>query len=262
MSYDRQTSTKAAIEHAVRKMNPELRQQYDQARRLLATTTASDARSRYKVGTIVLEIKRSEDRYGTRAVATLAAALGRNETTLYRYSAVAEAWSEMELEEILLKRMPGGEPLSWCHLQELASVGALDKRARLMNEALVKGLSHRELCALAHGTSATTLPVRPLGAPLTRLKRLAVACDRFERLAVDDATIERALAATPERAGEIVGRALEAQTRALEVLERNITALKKAAAALPTPSERAPDAGPAPAARPFYPRLLAGGMPS
>jgi hypothetical protein len=259
MSRDRQTSSKAAVEQAVRKMNPELRQLYDDARRLLATTTAADARARYKVGAIVVEIKRSEELYGSRAVATLAAALGRNETTLYRYSAVAEAWTEKEFEDLLLKRMPGGEPLSWCHLHELASVEQLDKRARLLSEALVKGLSHRDLCTLAHGDSATTLPVRTLGAPLAHLKRLATACDRFERLAVDDAMVERVLAATPEQAGDIVGRALAAQAKTIRLLEQNIAKLTKAAATLRTASARPDPKATLSGNRPFYPRLLAGG---
>jgi hypothetical protein len=239
-------------------MNPELRGQYHAVRKILSTTTASDLRARYRVGVVVLEVKRSEDRYGTRAVALLGAALSRSETTLYRYSAVAEAWTETEVEEILLKKLPGGEPVSWCHLQEIAAAPQ-ERREALLKDAFAKGLSLRELTALARGERPETSPPAEPGAvrPLMRLKQLATACESIERFAIDEALLEGILSANPDQAGEIVGRALAAQSKAMRLLERNMIQLRKAAAMLPhAPVPKGPSAS---ADRAFFPRLLSGG---
>jgi hypothetical protein len=259
MSVDRQTSSAAAIEGAVRRMSPELRDQYQTVRRLLSTTTAADARARYKVGVVVLAIKRSVDRYGTRAVALLGTALARNETTLYRYAAVAEAWDETAFEEIQLLKLPGGEPISWCHLQEIAAAPR-EQRERLLRHVFAKGLSLRELSALARGESPPAPTPRPLGRPLARLKQLATTCEAMDRLIVDEAALLRLLAADPEGAGHMVARAIAAQTKAVGLLERNLATLRKAASGLPVAPASSPEGPKASTpARGFYPRFLAGG---
>jgi hypothetical protein len=262
MSVDRQTTSPAVIENAVRRMTPELREQYQAVRRLLSKVTAADARARYEVGVVVLEIKRSEDRYGTRAVHLLSLALGRNEVTLYRYSAVAEAWTASELEELLLRKLPGGEPISWCHLQEIAAAPR-EQREKLLKQVFVKGLSLRELTAVARGSSPTAVPAeRPLGRPFARLKQLETTCGAIERFVLDDTLLKRLLAGKPEVVGQTVGRLLAAQAKAVQQLERNMATLRKAAASLPSPSEPATKEArtSASAARAsFFPRLLAGG---
>jgi hypothetical protein len=261
MSVDRQTAGSAeVVARAVRRMTPELREQYQVVRKLLSTTTAADARTRYRVGVVVLEIKQSEDRYGTRAVALLASALCRNEATLYRYSAVAEAWTATEVEEILLQRMPGGEPISWCHLQEIA-ISPREKRESLLRKTIAKGLSLRELTELARG-ERVKLPHVAGGSgersrrPLAQLEQLATACEAIEQLAIDDSMLERVLSSNSERAGEIVERTLAAQSKALHQLEQNIAQLRKAAAALPAATKTA---ALRPQERKFFPRLLCGG---
>jgi hypothetical protein len=241
-------------------MTPELREQYNVVRKLLSTTTAADARTRYRVGVVVLEIKRSEDRYGTRAVALLAAALCRNEATMYRYGAVAEAWTATEVEEILLQRMPGGEPISWCHLQEIA-ISPREKRESLLRKTVAKGLSLRELTELARGERGKVTPTerssdgKP-GRPLAHLEQLATACEAIEQLAIDDSLLERVRASNPERAGEMVARTLAAQSKAMLLLEQNMAQLQKIAASLPTATKATT---PKPAERNFFPRLLCGG---
>ena len=260
MSVDRQASSSAeVIARAVRRMTPELREQYNVVRKLLSTTTAADARARYRVGSVVLEIKQSEDRYGTRAVALLGAALCRSEATLYRYSAVAEAWTSNEVEEILLQRMPGGEPISWCHLQEIA-IAPREKRESLLRKTLAKGLSHREITELARG-ERVKLPQNQRGSdgkparPLAHLEQIATACEAIEHLAIDDGLLERVLASNPDRAGEMVARTLAAQSKALHLLEQNIVQLQKAAASLPAaPKAKTPSAP----TRSAFPRLLCG----
>jgi hypothetical protein len=260
MSVDRQTSAKVIVERAVRRMNPDLRRQYDAIRRLLANVTAADARGRHRVGQIVVEIRRSNERYGARAVPLLAEALARDESTLYRYASVAEAWDEAALESVLDRRMPGREPLSWSHLLELAAIPSPERRERLLNEVLQRGLSVRALADLARGKEAEPAQSFPL--PFARLRRLVAACASLDRFAIDDAFLERVIATAPAEAAAIVASARTAQVQTMRHLEENLAKLSKVEAELrQRPRGAAPRAVQTKATQVngrIFPRLLVG----
>ena len=272
MSVDRQTSAKAIVERAVNRMNPDLRCQYNAIRKLLANVTASDVRARHRVGQIVVEIRQSDERYGARAVPLLAEALARDESTLYRYASVAEAWSEAALESLLDRRMPGGEPLSWSHLLELAAIPSAEHRERVLNDVLVRGLSVRALSELARGKHVER--AQPAPVPIARLRRLVAACESLEQFVVNDAFMERVVTAAPAEAAESVTNALVAQMRVIRHLEKNVARLKKAETDLRRRSQDAKAGASAPneargASRPnevrldggrVFPRLLVGAI--
>jgi CheY-like chemotaxis protein len=116
----------------------------------------ADARSRYRMGAIVLEVKRRPDLYGTRGVSALAAGIGEAEQNLYRYATVAERWSVAEFEALVSRRGSDGRPLSWSHLVLIASVDPETTRARLLQRALDESLSVRALAVmLSHGGSGS-----------------------------------------------------------------------------------------------------------
>lgn len=248
---------KVLIARAIRQMCPALREQYDSLRRLLATATAADVKARYRVAQLVAEIKTREDRYGARAVPLLAAALRRDESTLYRYATVAETWDETALADVMLMRLPNREPLSWSHLLELAAVTSPETRERLLQETLAAGLSVRALAALSRGE-----PVRGASAPeLHRLERMAGVEELVtRRFVLDDALVEGLNAFDGAEAAALVSRAMAAQEAALHILEANLAKLRQIESRMhsrSTPRLRAA----APIAKSSsFPRLLAGGV--
>src|SRR4051812_16978551 len=82
-------------------MSPGLRARCELLRTLFAEATTSDVRARHRIGVVIADLKSAEHRYGASAVTKVAAELGRNEATLYRYAQVAEAWDEEALHRLM-----------------------------------------------------------------------------------------------------------------------------------------------------------------
>ncbi|HEY8040896.1 MAG TPA: DUF1016 N-terminal domain-containing protein [Polyangiaceae bacterium] len=108
---------------------------------------SGDIRSRFALGEAIAEIKRAPSTYGERAVARLAAELGEDLPSLYRYATVAERWSAAQLEELLGRTGADGRTLSWSHLVLLAGVESPCERDRYADRALAESLSVRELAS-------------------------------------------------------------------------------------------------------------------
>ncbi len=141
---------------AMTTMNSRLRRHFRAIQRLLVTAAVDEIRTRYKIGGIVRSIQNEEAIYGARAVERLAIALGRDQATLYRYAAVAKMWPEQEMLALCRRRNCYGEPLSWSHWLELAS---LEDWRPWLERALAEGWSVRrlkeELEAETSGAQAT-----------------------------------------------------------------------------------------------------------
>jgi hypothetical protein len=129
-------------------LRPGLRPVYESIRRLLAGATRDEARSRHQVGLLIAAVKNTNDKYGARAVEQLAGALGSNVHTLYRCAAVSECWTAAELEVLLRRTTPRGQPLSWSHLVLVAGVTSARRRNELLDKALEDALTLRELLVL------------------------------------------------------------------------------------------------------------------
>jgi hypothetical protein len=103
-------------------MNASLRRQCDAIQKLLAEAAADEIDTRYRVGVIIRSVIDAEGTYGTRAVERVAAVLGRDAGSLYRYASVARTWPESEMRTLSRRPNCFGEPLSWSHWVELSRV--------------------------------------------------------------------------------------------------------------------------------------------
>ncbi|WP_394832168.1 hypothetical protein LVJ94_37195 [Pendulispora rubella] len=220
-------------------MNIALRERYEELQTLLAEATGKDVRARYRIGRLIADVKGSEQRYGARAVKNLAAALGRDEATLYRFALVAEAWTASELETLLARKTPHGEPLSFSHLVELAQMSNKSERTEMLEYALAYGVSVRELIdAIAdtgegRGDSATDVP--PSIDSL--LRRVASTCNAVQRkIEISERLLSQldsgATGRTEAKSGlaldELLARAVLSQRAILEASARSIEKLERA----------------------------------
>ncbi|HEX8795510.1 MAG TPA: response regulator [Polyangiaceae bacterium] len=104
-----------------------------------------DNLGRYRVGTIIAELKAQPEVYGNGAVQLVATALGQDEASLYRHARVAERWSPAEFEALMERRMRDGSAATWSHLVVLATVESKARRQQLLERLLGENLSVRRL---------------------------------------------------------------------------------------------------------------------
>ncbi len=104
-----------------------------------------DSAGRYRIGSVVAELKAEPMRYGHGAVQLAAAALAQDEASLYRHARVAERWSLEEFDALLALRMRDGSQPTWSHLVVLASIEPNARRQRLIERMLEENLSVRRL---------------------------------------------------------------------------------------------------------------------
>jgi DNA-binding NarL/FixJ family response regulator len=96
---------------------------------------------RWEIGRIIAEVKADHASYGSSGVATLAAAVGEDAPSLYRYATMAETWSEGEVQELCT----GKPALTWSHLVALGNIEDAATRQRWIARARAERLSVREL---------------------------------------------------------------------------------------------------------------------
>jgi hypothetical protein len=206
-------------------MNHALRDKLALLRTLFATAAADNIKARYKIGVIIAEVRAAEDRYGSRAVATLAVALGRDEATLYRYGTVAATWSEAQVERLLDRSGVDGQPLSWSHLIYVATAPS-SRREELVNQVLSEGLSVRALKGrvCADGVHAPVRGALPEAHSLVGLKRLVHAIESLTKR-VEAHRIGEAWPSDPELES-LLERAVLAQDRLYRISVHNLERLR------------------------------------
>jgi hypothetical protein len=165
--------------HLVEDLSPGLLPVYESIRELLAGAARDEARSRHRVGVHIVEVKRAADKYGTRAVERLARALGTNVHTLYRCASVAECWSAEQLDDMLRRTTTKGQPLSWSHFVVVAGVTPARQRGELIDLALRKRLTVRELVAHVEARGRSNEDDRAL----VVVQRLVKETERWSRAA-------------------------------------------------------------------------------
>jgi hypothetical protein len=207
-------------------LHPGLRRVYESIRRLMAAATRNEARSRYQIGELVAEVKRAQSKYGAHAVEQLAGALRTNVHTLYRSASVAECWAQPELEAVLRRTTPRGQPLTWSHLVLLSGVPSSRRRGELLDQVLREALSVRELAALVH---ARRDPCRSSAGALVLLHRLERSTERWSEAAgrLSDEILTRLDGA---RSGDddpvgLIERAIALHERLQGVVERRLAKL-------------------------------------
>jgi hypothetical protein len=210
-------SAEGSIEQAGDDMNVALQDKITVVQRLLAEADATEARTRHKVGEVVLDIRNSESTYGLRAVERMARALGRDKATLYHYAEVAAAWSAGDLEALLRRHNPHGQPLSWSHLVELAGV-APDRRGDLVEQVLREGLSVRALAAIVREPS---LEAETACGGEAAIARFIAVVERAAACASFDTSI-----LTTQVSPGLLERAIAAQEDLQTICSRNLEQLK------------------------------------
>ncbi len=138
----------------------------------------ADERTRYEIGAIVAEIKSDPAVYGSGAVSVVAAAVGEDVASLYRYATVAECWSAEQFEGLLLRGRERGTRLSWSHLVLIASLPSPAGRARWTERTLAERLSVRQLALLLADEAPESGPGL-LRDSMAQLARLARASERW-----------------------------------------------------------------------------------
>jgi hypothetical protein len=229
---DTKGTRERAVQDAIEAMPAPLREQYERARALLDDATAATVRTRREVGAIVAQIKRDEQRYGQQAVAKLAAALGRDETSLYRYAGVAECWDATLFATLSDRRDARGRPLSWSHWVELSAVTDVRARSALLEQALREALNVRAIRALADRAAV------PRAAATDALLR--VHTRRAQRSVAQWATLDQAL---NERRPAIPRAVLESAIEAQSCLVASATRLLERLKAARESRRAAPDLG-------------------
>lgn len=139
-----ETTSMTRAERAL-KMTDELHRRCEEIRKRLADVGRKDMQARHQLGVLVNEIQNDPDKYGRRGVKQLAAAIGYDEKTLYKYGQVASCWSAEQIEELSQQKGTTGLPISFSHLLLIATVEKKRRRDALVQAVLNKGLSVRDL---------------------------------------------------------------------------------------------------------------------
>ncbi|OJH38266.1 DUF1016 N-terminal domain-containing protein [Cystobacter ferrugineus] len=155
-------------------MSPELREVYEQLRKLEARAKAHDVLMKYRVGELVREVQGDEGKYGGHAVEMLSAKLGSGfkKDALYGAASVARTWGKSEFSELVRRGDAERPRLSFSHFVELARVKLPEKREQMFKRALKDGLSVRRLSALIDEGAGTTSEAGQSGAGCTRSSAL------------------------------------------------------------------------------------------
>jgi hypothetical protein len=207
-------------------LSPALRSACESVRALLAGGARDDARARYRVGVIVSAVMNAPGKYGSRAVDEIARAVGTNVHTLYRAAAVAECWSEPQMDALLQRTNGFEQPLSWSHLVLLAGVISTKRRAELVDKALRDDLTVRQLAVLVDdgGQDPST------DEAFAVLHRVVRAAEQWSQKA--EAMHEELLAelgGADSGAGEpalLIERAIAAEERLKELVDRQLEWLR------------------------------------
>jgi hypothetical protein len=201
-------------------------------RALWSRATRDDVATRYQLGLRLLLLERNPKMYGDNAMARLAEDLGVQQKALSRYVAVAETWPGREVQALLARTTPHGEPLSWPQLVALASIDSAPVREQLTAECLAHSWSVGQLlvrirdvvghvdedleevappakspCTLSEGIETASRATLDLGAFLDGLP------EQLEK-AFDDAALLPQTIATLEELRDTVDSVLESIRRA------------------------------------------------
>lgn len=152
---------------------------------LEARATRDECATRYAMGLEIEDVRTAKDgTYGEGAIATLAAALGRDPNTLYEYGDVAKTWSKDEFEALCSRSAPGGTRLTFSHFIALTKAPGV-QRAALLARAATERLSVRDIRAAIRAglTTESRESVTPPATTLDDFRDQCVAlAERLHRL--------------------------------------------------------------------------------
>lgn len=137
---------------ALADMTPELREIYEEIKTKQESMVKNTVLSTYEVGELVARATTNKTKYGEAAVETLAAALGKHYTAsdLYKYRALAKAYTREQIEKLVEQKTRGGGRISVTHLVKLAGQPA-QKRRELTRAVFEEDLTTDELAMRIQG---------------------------------------------------------------------------------------------------------------
>lgn len=146
----------AEAQAAVAEMNPNLRREYDNLREEVEKTNKNMVKSYHAIGLIVVKIETGGAKYGSRAVALVATALGYDSGSLYKAKQFVEKYPKDQLEALMARRTVDNRPITWSHFAQLVHVDSDEKREELLERVFAEGLSVRDLKDAIDEELATT----------------------------------------------------------------------------------------------------------
>lgn len=196
----------------------------------------SDVLGRHRIGCIVSQIKGRPGQYGQAAVEQVARAIGYSASWVYACAEVAEAWDEQQLKEMLKERDAlRGQPLTWSHLQEIASLQHAQTRGKWVRQVLERGLSVAQLRAELDGKPAAEpgdAGARPtIGRWIRDIQQMAEAAVSRQQRWLQDVPEQLASASLDARTRQEIDQALEKAREAKTGYEQLIEQLEEAVSA-------------------------------
>lgn len=127
--------------------SPAVQEAIDLIKRTLFGASKRDLASKYIVGAKVEEIRVSaaNEKYGKKAVATIAREVGLTASCLYQYADVAHLWDKGTFDEVRVRAAKAS--LTFSHFVEIAHGDHAPHRATLLEEAIAGRLSVRAVRA-------------------------------------------------------------------------------------------------------------------
>lgn len=204
------TKNRRAKANSLLLTDPAVKNALREIKQALSTLSKHDVPARYQIGAKVHDLRSSasEQKYGKRAVATIAREVGLTAACLYQYADVARTWNSETFEDVGRRAATAG--LMFSHFIELAHADHAAGREGLLKRAIDEKLSVRQL---------RRLRTKPVPNALERVKKEAGTSDVLERLKSEGPSDElRAM----------LDEALKQERQALCVLEERIHALELA----------------------------------
>jgi len=230
------TAKPKAHEHeaSVPELSEEQRKAYEEIRGLLDGQEHETSVVWYEVGRIVMKTK-AAPKYGKKAVAKIAKALGREESTLYDAGRVAEKWAPQRFAELANKRgKVRGNRLFWSHFVELAKDMKPKRRDSFIEDILREGWSVRDLKLAIKGPKVEDAPKG--GQPVNVAKALrtfkAESETMLTKAACRGTSLFDVLKAQDEKLGtpnilELLRDTREIQLQAKQICEAQLTKFDK-----------------------------------
>jgi hypothetical protein len=180
------------VEALLRQSPPALRNKIDWIRATIDDEWRRSIVNRYQVAVVIKDIyddvtENKGSVYGAKAVEAIKKALGWDDGIIYQALHVADAFTPEQIEAMTQMRLPGGRPLTYSHVVELARVEDEGRREKLLRQAVTEGWTTRKL---TNAVDLTTGPERNnprerRGRPLARPKDFDGVLDQQAHFAED-----------------------------------------------------------------------------
>jgi hypothetical protein len=205
------------VEALLRQSPPALREKIDWIRATIDDEWRRSIVNRYQVAVVIKEVYDdvTEDKgsvYGAKAVEAIKKALGWDDGLIYQALHVADAFTPEQIEAMTQMRLPGGRPLTYSHVVELARVADEGRREKLLKQAVKEGWTTRKLTNAVDLTTSPepTNPRERRGRPLAKPKGFDGVLDQQAHFVQDFLNRDEQVWSHPEHCLYAKARSLDA----------------------------------------------------